>query len=104
MQGLAAETETLCLKPVDQHFVYLAKIMEIEDFYKFFIYLGMTKADYDRLNFRYFSNPMDITLMGLFQWKDRAESDQSTATFENLLKALTAIGRQHYLCQVSVVN
>lgn len=104
MQGLAAETETLCLKPVDQHFVYLAKIMEIEDFYKFFIYLGMTKADYDRLNFRYFSNPMDITLMGLFQWKDRAEIDQSTATFENLLKALTAIGRQHYLCQVSVVN
>ncbi|XP_071141937.1 uncharacterized protein [Mytilus edulis] len=99
-KGLEAETETLRLKPVDQHFVYLAKIMEIEDFYKFFIYLGMTKADYDRLNFRYFSNPMDITLMGLFQWKERAESEQSSATIGNLLKALTAIDRQHYLCQL----
>ncbi|CAG2219700.1 unnamed protein product [Mytilus edulis] len=39
-------------------------------------------------------------LMGLFEWRDTTESDQSPATFEKLLKALKAIERQHYLCQV----
>ncbi|XP_052080481.1 uncharacterized protein LOC127718476 [Mytilus californianus] len=60
----------------------------------------MKNADYDNLNFRYFSNPMDFMLMGLFEWRDSTESDKSTATFEKLQKALTAIDRQHCLCQV----
>ncbi|CAC5363359.1 unnamed protein product [Mytilus coruscus] len=60
----------------------------------------MTKADYDNLNFRYFSNPMDMMLMGMFQWRDKTESDQSPATFGKLLEALKAIDSQHYLCQI----
>ncbi|VDI42057.1 Hypothetical predicted protein [Mytilus galloprovincialis] len=64
----------------------------------------MEKADYDNLNFRYFSNPMDFMLMGLFEWRDKTESDQLTATFGKLQKALTAIERQHYLCQVEYLN
>ncbi|VDI26732.1 Hypothetical predicted protein, partial [Mytilus galloprovincialis] len=99
-QGLGKETKTLLLKPIDQHFVHLTKKLEIGDFYNFFIHLGMSKADYDKLNFRYFSNPMDMMLMGMFQWRDKTESDQSPATFGKLLEALKAIDRQHYLCQI----
>ncbi|OPL33293.1 serine pats1 threonine-protein kinase, partial [Mytilus galloprovincialis] len=98
-EGLEKETKTLLLKPTDQHFVHLTKYLGIGDFYNFFIHLGMTKTDYDNLNFRYFSNPMDMMLMGMFQWRDKTESDQSPATFGKLLEALKAIGRQHYLCQ-----
>ncbi|XP_071151180.1 uncharacterized protein, partial [Mytilus edulis] len=49
------EEQTLLLKPVDHHFVCLAKMLGIGDFYRFFIHLGMSKDDYDNLNFRYFS-------------------------------------------------
>ncbi|VDI49473.1 Hypothetical predicted protein [Mytilus galloprovincialis] len=94
------ETETLVLRPDDQHFVQLARTIGIGDFYNFFIELGMEKADYDNLNFRYFSNPMDFMLMGLFEWRDKTESDQMTATFRKLQTALKAIERQHYMCQV----
>ncbi|XP_063437226.1 uncharacterized protein LOC134718554 [Mytilus trossulus] len=94
------ETEILVLRPDDQHFVQLAKTLGIGDFYNFFIELGMEKADYDNLNFRYFSNPMDFMLMGLFEWRDKTESDQMTPTFRKLQTALKAIERQHYLCQV----
>ncbi|VDI78337.1 Hypothetical predicted protein [Mytilus galloprovincialis] len=94
------ETETLYLRPDDQHFVQLARTIGIGDFYNFFIELGMEKADYDNLNFRYFSNPMDLILMGLFEWRDKTESDQMTATFRKLQTALKAIERQHYMCQV----
>ncbi|XP_063405757.1 uncharacterized protein LOC134689720 [Mytilus trossulus] len=94
------ETETLALRPDDQHFVQLARTIGIGDFYNFFIELGMEKADYDNLNFRYFSNPMDFMLMGLFEWRDKTESDQMTPTFRKLQTALKAIERQHYLCQV----
>lgn len=100
-QGL--ERETLLLRPNDQHFVQLARKIGIGDFYNFFIHLGMEKADYENLNFRYFTNPMDFMLMGLFEWRDKTDSDQSTATFGKLLEALTAIERQHYLCQVRIV-
>ncbi|XP_063407500.1 uncharacterized protein LOC134691146 [Mytilus trossulus] len=99
-EGLEKETKTLLLRPSNQHFVHLTKYLGIGDFYNFFIYLGMTKADYDNLNFRYFSNPMDMMLMGMFQWRDKTESDQSPATFGKLLEALKAIGSQHYLCQI----
>ncbi|CAC5414814.1 unnamed protein product [Mytilus coruscus] len=98
-KGLEKDT-TLDLKPNDQHFVNLAKKIGIGDFYNFFIHLGMSKADYDNLNFRYFSNPMDMMLMGMFQWRAKTESDQSPATFGKLLQALTAIERKHFLCQV----
>lgn len=92
------------MTPNDQHFVQLAQKIGIADFYNFFIYLGMTKADYDNLNFRYFSNPMDFMLMGLFEWRDKIESRQSTATLKNLLEALTAIEHEHYLCQVKSIT
>lgn len=65
-----------------------------------FIHLGMTTSDFENLNFRYVSNPMDIILMGLFDWRDKTESDKAMASFEDLQKALSAIKRQHYLCQV----
>ncbi|CAG2245214.1 unnamed protein product [Mytilus edulis] len=94
------KSETLLLRPNDQHFVQLARTIGISDFYNFFIHLGMAKSDYDNLNFRYFSNPMDFMLMGLFDWRDKTESDKSMASFEDLQKALSAIERQHYLCQV----
>ncbi|XP_071143583.1 uncharacterized protein [Mytilus edulis] len=94
------EIETQLLTPDDQHFVQLAKTMGIGDFYNFFIELGMEKTDYDNLNFRYFANPIDFMLMGLFEWRDKTESDQMTATFGKLQKALTAIERQHYMCQI----
>ncbi|CAG2223106.1 unnamed protein product [Mytilus edulis] len=94
------ETETLDLKPDNHHFVQLARTIGIADFYNFFIKLGMEKTDLDNLNFRYFSNPMDFMLMGLFEWRDKTESDQMTATFRKLQTALKAIERQHYLCQV----
>ncbi|CAG2239050.1 RIPK4 [Mytilus edulis] len=97
------ETEAQLLTPDDQHFVQLARTIGIGDFYNFFIELGMEKADYDNLNFRYFSNPMDFMLMGLFEWRDKTESDQLTATFGKLQKALTAIERQHYLCQLTLI-
>ncbi|CAG2245230.1 unnamed protein product [Mytilus edulis] len=96
--------ETLLLKPNDQHFVQLARIIGIVDFHDFFIQLGMAQSDYDNLNFRYFSNPMDFMLMGLFDWRDSSESSQVMATFEKLLKALTAIEKPHYLCQVPLGN
>ncbi|XP_052096776.1 uncharacterized protein LOC127731938 [Mytilus californianus] len=94
------ETETLDLKPDNHHFVQLARTIGIGDFYNFFIKLGMEKTDLDNLNFRYFSNPMDFMLMGLFEWRDKTESDEMTATFRKLQTALEAIERQHYLCQV----
>ncbi|VDI20493.1 Hypothetical predicted protein [Mytilus galloprovincialis] len=97
-QGL--KSETLVLRPNDQHFVQLARTIGIEDFREFFIHLGMTTSDFENLNFRYFSNPMDIILMGLFDWRDKTESDKAMASFEDLQKALSAIKRQHYLCQV----
>ncbi|CAC5356677.1 unnamed protein product [Mytilus coruscus] len=98
IQGL--KSETLVLRPNDQHFVQLARTIGISDFYNFFIHLGMVKSDYDNLNFRYFSNPMDFMLMGLFEWRDKTESDTAVASFKDLQKALSAIERQHYLCQV----
>lgn len=88
---------------MDHHFVHLARTLGIGDFYNFFFHLGMSKADYDNLNFCYFANPMNFMLMGLFQWRDREESGQSSATFGKLLTALTAIDRQHYLCQVRLI-
>ncbi|XP_071149823.1 uncharacterized protein [Mytilus edulis] len=98
------ENEILLLKPNDQHFVQLARQIGIGDFHDFFIHLGMAKSDYDNLNFRYFSNPMDFMLMGLFEWKNKADI-KSTATFEKLLlQALTAIGLEHYLCHVRLVH
>lgn len=90
------------MRPNDQHFVHLARKIGIGDFYDFFINLGMTRDDYENLNFCYHSNPLNLKLMGLFEWRDTTECDQSPATFEKLLKALTAIKRQHYLCQVSL--
>ncbi|XP_076083275.1 uncharacterized protein LOC143054232 [Mytilus galloprovincialis] len=94
------DADIFCHKPMDHHFVHLARTLGIGDFYNFFFHLGMSKADYDNLNFCYFANPMNFMLMGLFQWRDREESGQSSATFGKLLTALTAIDRQHYLCQV----
>lgn len=102
LQGL--EKQILCLRPNDQHFVQLAQTIGIGDYYNFFINLGMKNADYDNLNFRYFSNPMDFMLMGLFEWRDTEESNKSIATFEKLQKALTAIDRQHCLCQVRLTT
>ncbi|XP_071143970.1 uncharacterized protein [Mytilus edulis] len=94
------ETKTLDLKPDNHHFVQLARTIGIGDFSNFFIKLGMEKNDLENLNFRYFSNPMDFMLMGLFEWRDKTESNQMNATFRKLQMALTAIKRQHYLCQV----
>ncbi|XP_063419319.1 uncharacterized protein LOC134702170 [Mytilus trossulus] len=94
------ETKTLDLKPDNHHFVQLARTIGIGDFPNFFIKLGMEKNDLENLNFRYFSNPMDFMLMGLFEWRDKTESNQMNATFRKLQMALTAIKRQHYLCQV----
>ncbi|XP_076071250.1 uncharacterized protein LOC143042693 [Mytilus galloprovincialis] len=94
------ERETLLLTPNDQHFVQLARTIGIGDFHKFYMNLGMTKADYDNILFRYFSNPMDFMLFGLFAWRDKEDSTPSKATFEKLLTALTAIQEPHYLCQV----
>ncbi|VDI45415.1 Hypothetical predicted protein [Mytilus galloprovincialis] len=94
------ERKTLLLRPKDQHFVQLARTIGIGDFHKFYMNLGMTKADYDNILFRYFSNPMDFMLFGLFAWRDKEDSTPSKATFENLLTALTAIQEPHYLCQV----
>lgn len=82
----------------------LARTIGISDFHKFFISLGMREADYDYINYRYFSNPIDFMLFGLFAWRERTESRKSKATFEILLKALTVIKEPHYLCQVIFVH
>ncbi|CAG2204892.1 unnamed protein product [Mytilus edulis] len=94
------ERETLLLRPNDQHFVQLARTIGTGEFRKFFMNLGMKEADYENLHFRYFSNPMDFMLFGLFAWRDRADSTPSKATFEKLLTALVVINVPHYLCQV----
>ncbi|CAG2242297.1 unnamed protein product [Mytilus edulis] len=73
--------------------------MGLDDFYNFFMHLGMTTIEYDGLNFRYFSNPLDFMLMGLFEWRNKTNLE-STATFGKLQEALTAIKLEHYLCQV----
>lgn len=98
-QGL--DTETLRLKPNDQHFVQLARLIGTVDFEKFFFKLGMTKADYDDLNCCYYSKPIDFRLLGLFKWRNREDCTRWKATFEKLLTALKAIDLQHYLCQVN---
>ncbi|XP_071143991.1 uncharacterized protein [Mytilus edulis] len=93
-------SEMLLLEPNDHHFVHLAQIMGIDEFREFLIHLGISTADYEKLNHCYFSNPMNFMLMGLFKWRDKAEIDQSISTFEELMRALTAIDRKHYLCKV----
>lgn len=97
------KTETLLLKPNDHHFVQLASSMGLDDFYNFFMHLGMTTIEYDGLNFRYFSNPLDFMLMGLFEWRNKTNLE-STATFGKLQEALTAIKLEHYLCQVRCLS
>lgn len=94
----------LLLEPNDHHFVHLAQIMGIDEFREFLIHLGISTADYEKLNHCYFSNPMNFMLMGLFKWRDKAEIDQSISTFEELMRALTAIDRKHYLCKVRIIN
>ncbi|VDI60683.1 Hypothetical predicted protein [Mytilus galloprovincialis] len=93
-------SEMLLLEPNDHHFVHLAQIMGIDEFREFLIHLGISTADYEKLNHCYFSNPMNFMLMGLFKWRDKAEIDQPISTFEELMRALTAIDRKHYLCKV----
>ncbi|XP_076084163.1 uncharacterized protein LOC143054953 [Mytilus galloprovincialis] len=96
--GLGSEMHLL--EPNDHHFVHLAQIMGIDEFREFLIHLGISTADYEKLNHCYFSNPMNFMLMGLFKWRDKAEIDRSKSTFEELMRALTAIDRKHYLCKV----
>ncbi|CAG2211888.1 unnamed protein product [Mytilus edulis] len=91
------EAKALSLDPNDQHLVRLAKQIGINLFDQFLLYLGLTRDEWEEIEYQYRQNGLlGMKLMALYEWKKKNE----TVKLQALLDALNGIERPHYLCQV----
>lgn len=92
--------KTLDVEPTDQHLVRIAKQLGINEFYQFFIYLGMTSDEWEEIEHRFMQNDiMCRKLMALYKWRKKT----TPRRLHDLLDALHNINRPQCPCQVKLM-
>ncbi|XP_052066348.1 uncharacterized protein LOC127705994 [Mytilus californianus] len=95
------ESDALDLTPNDQHFVRLAKQIEVSVFDQFLIHLGLTTAEWEGIVYQYDGNgEVGKKLMALYEWKKKREAKLQPVKLKLVSNALIEVDRQHYLCQI----
>lgn len=98
---LGLESDALALHPNDKHLVRLAEQIGISVFDQFIIHLGLTREEWENIEYQYIRNgPLGVQLMALYEYKRKKQKILQTLCLQDLLDALTEIGRPHSLCQV----
>ena len=100
--SIGLSSDELSQPPSDKHLVRLASKIGIYNFDAFMIHLGMTRSEWEEVEYEFKSNGLlAIKFMALHKWRGKKEAAHSLGKIQDLSKALAEIeDNRHHLCQV----